>query len=146
MQLTEHFSLEELTFSSTAFARGIDNTPAQVIVEHLRVLAQGLEQVRAILGKPMHVDSGFRCAELNALVRGVPTSAHLSGFAADFVCPAYGAPIEIVKKLTSPPSVIEFDQLIQEGTWVHISFAPTMRNEVLTAHFHGGNATYSRGL
>jgi hypothetical protein len=146
MQLTEHFSLEELTFSSTAVARGIDNAPAPTIVEHLRVLAQGLEQVRAILNAPMKIDSGFRCVELNAIVRGVPTSAHLSGFAADFVCPAYGSPIEIVKKLTTPPSVIEFDQLIQEGTWVHISFAPTMRNEVLTAHFRGGKATYSRGV
>lgn len=146
MQLTPHFSLEELVFSSTAVARGIDNTPTPAIVENLRVLAQGLEQVRALLGRPMKIDSGYRCARLNVIVRGVTTSAHLTGFAADFVCPEFGEPIDIVKTLTRPPSAIEFDQLIQEGTWVHISFAPTMRREVLTAHFGAGQATYSRGV
>jgi hypothetical protein len=101
----------------------------------------------------MHIDSGYRCAELNKIVRGVPTSAHLSGYAADFVCPQFGSPLAIVQKLAqfakqtpSHQTSFAFDQVIQEGTWVHISFAPAMRGNVLTAHFNNGSATYSLGV
>jgi hypothetical protein len=145
MNLSDHFSLEELSFSSTATARGIDNTPTAEVVDHLRILAAGLERIRAILAAPLHIDSGYRSSELNRLVRGVPTSAHVSGFAADFVCLQFGSPLQIVYRLHNEPD-LEFDQIIQEGTWVHISFAPTMRREVLTAHFSGGKATYTRGV
>jgi hypothetical protein len=144
MQLTDHFSLNELTFSSTAVARGIDNTPPQEVEEHLSILAHGLEQVRALLRNPLHIDSGFRSAKLNRAVRGVPTSAHCTGFAADFICPAYGTPFSIVHRIVEDGS-IKFDQLIQEGTWVHISFDPKMRGQVMTAHFDNGKATYTAG-
>jgi zinc D-Ala-D-Ala carboxypeptidase len=50
MQLTEHFSLEELIASEVAARSGIDNTPPANIVSNLRVLAQGLERVRAAFG------------------------------------------------------------------------------------------------
>lgn len=142
-QLTTHFTSEELCFSSTAVAHGLDNTPTPEVLDHLKVLAEGLEQVRTILGAPMHIDSGYRCPDLNKLVRGVPTSAHVSGYAADFICPTVGSPLDIVHNLQASP--IKFDQVIQEGTWVHISFAPTMRQQVLTAHFNGGKATYTHG-
>ena len=143
-QLTDHFTLEELTFSSTAVSRGIDNTAPEDVAEHLKTLAATLEEVRALLGFPIHIDSGYRCPELNQLVRGVPTSAHVTGYAADFICPQFGIPLEIVKKIAA--SGIKFDQMIQEGTWVHLSMAPTMRREVLTAHFVDGKATYQRGI
>jgi hypothetical protein len=145
MQLTEHFSLEELTFSSTATVRGIDNTPSSETVANLSVLAVALEAVRALLGFPLRIDSGYRCPALNVAVRGVPDSAHLTGFAADFICPQFGVPLEIVKKIAGG-SGIRFDQLIQEGTWVHLSVAPTMRQEVLTAHFVNGVASYQHGI
>lgn len=145
MQLTEHFSLEELTFSSTAAVRGIDNTPSDEIVKNLSVLAVALEAVRALLGFPLHIDSGYRCAALNEAVRGVADSAHVTGFAADFICPEFGAPLEIVKKIVAGSS-IRFDQVIQEGSWVHLSVAPTMRQEVLTAHFVNGRASYQHGI
>ena len=143
MNLSEHFTLEEMTFSSTAARHGIDNSAPAEIVEHLKVTAAGLEKVRAFLGAPLHVDSGYRCPALNNAVGGVPTSAHLTGYAADFLCPSAGAPIDIVHKLMD--SGIRFDQMIQEGTWVHISFDPQMRGHVLTAHFINGLATYSHG-
>lgn len=144
MQLSEHFSLEELTFSSTAVARGIDNAAPPVIEERLHAVAAGMEKIRALLGFPLHIDSGYRSPALNVAVRGVPTSAHCMGWAADFICPNYGTPFGIVRTIVGDGS-IRFDQLIQEGTWVHISFAPPMRQEVLTAHFAGGKATYTRG-
>jgi hypothetical protein len=108
-------------------------------------LAQGLEKVRAVMGISLHIDSGYRCPELNQLVRGVPTSAHVSGYAADFTCAAFGTPLEIVKKIAEYPQIL-FDQLIQEGTWIHFSVAPTMRQQILTAHFADGKATYTDGL
>jgi len=146
MKLTDHFTLEELTFSSTAMRRGIDNTPSPEIVDNLRTLASGLEAIRAqCLGsRPMHIDSGYRCPALNTAIGGATKSAHMSGFAADFTCAAFGDPLAICRAIEQ--SGIQFDQVIQEGNWVHVSFAPAKRGEVLTAHFSGGRATYSTGL
>ncbi len=143
-QLTPHFTLEELIHSDDAIKDGIDNTAPADVVEHLSVLATGLELVRTLLGNPLHINSGYRCPALNRIEHGVPDSAHLSGYAADFVCPQVGIPLELVHKIQT--SDIKFDQLIQEGTWVHISFAPTMRQQVLTAHFVAGKKTaYTQG-
>lgn len=143
--LSPHFTLEELTFSSTATARGIDNSPSAEVTENLKTLAGGLERVRAVLGFPLHIDSGYRCPALNQAVRGVPTSAHTTGFAADFICPEFGSPLAIVEKIVDS-GLIRFDQVIQEGTWVHFSVAPAMRQQVLTAHFVDGKATYQEGM
>lgn len=143
MNLTDHFTLEELTFSSTAQRLGIDNTPSLETVAKLTRTAMGLEQIRALLGAPMHIDSGYRCPALNKAVGGAATSAHMDGMAADFICPSFGDPLSIVKAIEA--SGIDFDQCIQEGTWVHVSFAPTMRRQILTAHFSDNGATYTQG-
>ncbi len=144
MNLTENFTLEELTFSSTATVRGIDNTATPEIVANLTTLCATLEQVRTFLGFPMHIDSGYRCLDLNMAVRGVPNSAHVTGFAADFICPQFGEPLDIVKALDT--SGLKWDQVIQEGTWVHMSVEPTMRQQILTAHFVNGVASYQEGI
>lgn len=144
MQLTDHFSLEELTFSSTAIRNNIDNTPSFEIVAHLTTLAIGLEQVRTLLGSPMHIDSGYRCPALNAAVGGASKSAHMEGYAADFICPAFGTPLEIVKAIEA--SDIQFDKCIQEGRWVHISFNPKARRVLLTAHFDADGVVYTQGV
>jgi len=136
-QLTEHFSLEELT--ATAH-RGIDNTPPAPIMPHLQTLAEGLEQVRALLGHPLHINSGYRSPTLNTEVGGAKNSAHMSGFAADFICPAAGSPLDICRTIVH--SSIAFDQIIQEGAWVHLSFAPAMRRSILTKD----GAGYKSGL
>ena len=146
-KLTPHFSLEQLTASSTAERLEIDNTPPAEILPHLQVLADGLEKVRIALGlfnNGLYVDSGYRCPELNAAVRGAKNSAHMTGYAADFIAPSVGTPLEIVKMLAA--SSLQFDQLIQEGSWVHVSFDPQMRMEVLTAHFGPGGTTYTEGI
>lgn len=144
MMLSAHFSLDELTRSSTAVRLGIDNTPQGDVMAHLKVLAAGLERVRDALGNPMLIDSGYRCEALNAAVKGSTHSAHMQGYAADFTCPGFGTPLEIVRAIQA--SDIRFDQCIQEGTWVHISFDPRMRREVLTAHFEGGKVSYTEGV
>jgi hypothetical protein len=124
--------------------RGIDNTLTPEIVASLTTLCATLEQVRTLLAFPMHIDSGYRCTALNLAVRGVPTSAHVTGFAADFICPQFGEPLAVVKALNT--SGLKWDQVIQEGTWVHLSVAPAMRQQILTAHFVNGVASYQEGI
>ena len=117
MNLSPHFALSEFIVSNTATKRGIDNTPSQEVINNLTTLSNTLEQVRSLLGFPMHIDSGYRCKELNEAVGGVPESAHLTGYAADFTCPQFSSPSVIVETLSK--SEIKFDQVITEGTWVH---------------------------
>ena len=143
--LSEHFTLEELTFSATAQRKQIDNKPPAEVLENMKRLAAGLEEVRAALGnKPMRINSGYRSPKLNRAVGGARLSAHMAGYAADFVCPEFGSPLKIVKALAA--TGIQFDKLIQEGTWVHISFAPEARRQLLTAHFGPNGTSYTAGV
>jgi hypothetical protein len=144
MQLSSHFTLDELMFSQEAVRHGIDNTPPVEIVEALKRTCQQAEAVRALLGSSMLVSSGFRCRSLNSLIGGAPNSAHQFGWAMDFISPAFGKPIDICLKVAD--AKIKLDQCIQEGTWVHLSFAPTYRMQFLTAKFGPNGATYSDGL
>lgn len=141
-KLTEHFTLEELTFSQTATRKGINNEPSEKVKANLEVLAKGLERVRAVILSPIHISSGYRSPALNKLIGGSSKSAHMDGYAADFTSPAFGNPEAIVRTLKRHG--LKCDQCIMEGTWVHISFAPAMRNQYLTATFHNGVATYSQ--
>ncbi len=144
-KLSEHFTLEELTFSATAQRKQIDNKPPAEVLENMKRLAAGLEEVRAALGnKPMRINSGYRSPKLNRAVGGARLSAHMAGYAADFVCPDFGSPLKIVKALAA--TGIQFDKLIQEGTWVHISFAPEARRQLLTAHFGPNGTSYTAGV
>jgi zinc D-Ala-D-Ala carboxypeptidase len=119
MQLSEHFSLEELTASEVAARMGIDNTPSPEIIENLRRLARFLEGVRNVLGgRPIHINSGYRSPALNSAVRGTKSSAHMTGRAADIVCPSFGTPLEICKAIRD--SELAFDQVIFEfSSWCH---------------------------
>lgn len=144
MNLSNNFTLEQLTFSETAVRRGIDNTPTEEQIVNLTELAQGLERVQLLLGFPLHINSAFRSAKLNSAIGGSTHSAHMDGYAADFTCAQFGSPLEVCKAISV--SEISFDQVIQEGTWVHFSVEPRMRKELLTAHFAGGKVTYSVGL
>ena len=143
-QLSKHFSLEELEHSQTAISRDIDNTAPLDVMDHLTVLAEGLEAVRALLGYPLNINSGYRCPELNKAVGGSEHSAHMEGYAADFTCHQFGTIMDIVRRVTA--SDIKFDKVISEGTWCHISFDPQLRRRTMTAHFDaGGKATYTAG-
>jgi zinc D-Ala-D-Ala carboxypeptidase len=140
MQLTEHFHLSEFIDSNYAARHGINNAPSPRIIGNLKLLAEDLEYVRTLLGHPITITSGYRNTEVNRGIGGATNSAHLSGYAADFICPAFGTPAEIVQLIKK--SGMKFDQLIGEGTWVHISVDPKMRNETLSATFKNGKAIY----
>lgn len=147
-RLQQSFWLSEFLRSDTAVRRGIDNRPKVQALANIRnVLAPGLQRVRNCLGAPVLITSGYRSPELNRAVGSGDSSQHLQGLAVDFVAPEFGTPRAICKHLLARAPEIRFDQLIFEGTWVHISFAPAQpRGEVLTAHFMGGQVTYSRGV
>lgn len=141
MKLTENFALEEFTQSDTALRLGIKNIASPTIIGHLKTLAEGLEQVRKVLGYPLFINSGYRSPELNKAVGGASSSAHVQGYAADFTCRKFGTTDEIVTVLKN--SGIKYDQIIAEGTWTHISFAPEMRQQALRALlFKGGKVNY----
>ena len=146
MQLTEHFSLEELTASEVAVRKGIDNTPSDEIVANLRILAAGLERIRAVLGHPIHVSSGYRCPALNAAVGGSHDSMHMRGLAADIICPRFGPPLAVCRAIAD--AAIATDQIIHEfGHWTHVAFAAPgtqARNARLTIASAAGG--YQPGL
>lgn len=139
MQLSQHFSLAELTVTNT----GLKNEPSPVIVERLILLADRMEKVREVLGVPILISSGWRSDAVNTAVGGVKTSDHRNGFVCDFSAPRFGSPYKICDAIIK--SGMQFDQLIHERKkWVHISFAPRMRQQVLTLPVRGRK--YKNGL
>ena len=121
MRLSENFTLEELTASQTAARQGIDNTPPEGVINNLKRLAAALQEVRALLNhRAILVSSGYRSPELNQAVGGSATSDHCKGLAADFICPSYGSPNDIVRAIAA--SDLSFKQVIREfDKWVHLS-------------------------
>lgn len=125
MKLSQHFTLAELTRSSVAQARGIDNTPPPELLPRLVRTAEMLERIRATVGVPVIVTSGYRCPELNKAVGIRSTSDHTQGHAADIVAPGFGTPAEVARLLAPLVSVLGIGQLILERvggkSWVHVS-------------------------
>ena len=129
-QLTDHFSLEELTTSTVADRRGIDNSAPIELLPVLTDTAARMEAVRTLLNScPIHVDSGYRSPEVNSIVGGVPDSAHLTGHAVDFI-PCGWDLNEAAQRIAD--SSLEFDQVIREFGWIHVSFDPRFRRQVMT--------------
>lgn len=139
-RLSDHFTLAEATVTAT----GIKNTPSQVIIDRLILVADRMEKVREICGNnPVKITSWFRNDKVNKAVGGVPNSDHCGGYALDFTIPRFGNPYRVIAMILA--SGIEFDQIIHERRrWVHISFAPSMRGEVLTLPVTGSK--YKEGL
>ena len=84
MNLTQHFTLEELSHSDYADAHGIKNYPGQQAQKNLMMLCVLiLEPLRIAIGQPVRINSAYRCKAVNTGVGGVSTSHHLLGLAAD---------------------------------------------------------------
>ena len=128
----KYFTIKELCKSSTAIQKGINNTPNSEIVNNLKQLVDFiLDPLRERYGKPITVNSGYRCPALNKAVNGSKTSQHVEGLAADITA---GSPkenkilFELIQKLNLP-----FDQLIDEKnfSWIHVSFSKNPRKQIL---------------
>ena len=135
-QLSAHFSLAEFLHSDLALREGIDNDnpPAAALKDMQSLCVNVLEPLRKALGeRPLRITSGYRCPELNALLKSADTSQHLLGQAADFQVP--GMDLLKVAEVAASRYLINFDQLIYEGRWLHISWAKQPRRQLLTAGF-----------
>lgn len=155
--ITANFKLSELTHSNTAVARKISNKPSATHKQNLIAAATHLFQpARNIIGEAMHINSGYRSADVNKAVGGSATSAHSVGFAIDFVAPKYGSTVKIAKLLEKElvAKGIKFDQIILEfpntsSTWVHLGYknsAGHQRGQVLTAKKINGRTNYLTGI
>jgi zinc D-Ala-D-Ala carboxypeptidase len=94
-KLSEHFTLEEATHSDTAIRQGINNQPNDKQLENMKIAAEGMEKVRAALGKPISVNSWLRLPEVNVAVGGSKVSSHMDGWAIDFTS-SFGNPLAAV--------------------------------------------------
>jgi zinc D-Ala-D-Ala carboxypeptidase len=150
MNLSEHFTIEELEFSQTATRLGLDNRIPPDLMANAMFLCVFMEQIRAILAAPVEISSGYRSPALNAAVPGSASrSAHTQALACDFTSKHFGSAYAVASRLIN--SGLRFDQIVYEGTWVHASpqsVDGAVRNEVLTAKFYrgAGKPDYLHGL
>ena len=139
--LSEHFSLDEATYSETAIRLHIDNQPSEQQLENMKTAAANLEKVRAVTG-PLRVNSWLRLPDVNVAVGGSKVSSHMDGWAIDCSSNAH-TPYELCQLVLK--AGIKFDQMIHEyGRWMHISFAPEMRQQELTIYKPEGK--YKMGI
>lgn len=123
MNLSPNFTLEELTVSEIAQRKNLDNTPNATETANLVRTAELLEQVRALLNKPILVNSAFRSKPVNDAVGSKDSSQHRIGCAADIRVPGM-TPKQVVQACID--GGIPFDQIIEEfGSWTHISVPNT---------------------
>ena len=122
--MAKYFTVAEMLKSETADKNKIQNTPSVEIEQNIEKLLEVLDDLREFYGKPIKITSGFRCSELNKLVGGTPTSAHVIGYAADLQ-PVQGSfenfKASVIDWLDK--SGVKFDQCILERNkstqWVH---------------------------
>ena len=119
MNLSEHFTLEELTFTDH---RELDNTPNDAEVSSLVRLSDFLEDVKSLLGgKPVMINSAFRSKAVNDAVGSKDTSQHRLGLAADLRIPGM-VPNDVVQAIIA--SKLNYDQVIREfDLWTHVSIS-----------------------
>jgi hypothetical protein len=152
MNLTENFTLSELTKSETALRHDMDNSPDQTAISNLQALAvHVLQPVRDHFARGVKVNSGYRSPDVNAKVGGSRTSDHCRGMAADIEIP--GVPnhelAEWIKaNLPYTQLILEFyTRGVPDSGWVHVSYDPAnLKKQDLTAVKEGGKTVYLPGL
>jgi len=142
MKLSDNFYLIEFQRSMTATRLGIDNTIPEELVPKLRALCHNvLQPLRNQYGKPIRIASGYRTPSLNSYIGGSTFSQHKLGEAADIDT------IEDNDLLFDLIKDLPFDQLIWEfgderPEWVHVSYRPKPRKEILRAYKKKGKTVY----
>lgn len=127
-----NFSIEELTYSPTAIKNHIDNTPNDEIRQNLEKLIYTiLQPIRDEFKRPIKVNSGYRCKELNTLVGGSKTSQHVKGEAADITSSDNRKLWNLIVSMIKDSKII-VGQLINEKnlSWIHISLG--QKNQIFS--------------
>ena len=146
MNITKHFTIEEMTYSATALRLGIDNSLPSSLMPNVLCMCKALEIIRTHYAqKPIIVTSCYRGVELNKAIGGSSNSFHMKALAVDFHIPG----ISILDLCLYLPSIIpSFDQIIYEfgpTGWAHLGLGNT-RGELLTATKLQGKTIYSKGI
>lgn len=123
---TKYFKVSEILRSNTAKKHNIDNTPTdETIIDNLNYTLNRLNTIREQYGKPIYINSGYRCDELNVLVGGVKDSKHRLGLAVDLRWDT-----DLIDFLIENCS---FDKLIREkagkSKWIHLQFCRNIYKE-----------------
>ena len=123
---TKYFKVSEILRSNTAKKHNIDNTPTdETIIDNLNYTLNRLNTIREQYGKPIYINSGYRCDELNVLVGGVKDSKHRLGLAVDLRWDT-----DLIDFLVENCS---FDKLIREkagkSKWIHLQFCRNIYKE-----------------
>lgn len=121
-----YFTIKEMTKSQTAKLNHIDNTPTKKVIENLKKVMYILDMVRIYMGKPIFINSGYRCKKLNERVGGVQKSMHTRGLAADFRTEKeedISMMFEFLKKNQKDFKIIE---LINYTTFIHIGVSESL--------------------
>ena len=136
MNVSDHITFEEATQSPTALRLGIKNIPNVIEIEAMKLVAEMcFEPLREWYGKPIKINSFFRCEALNSAVGGAKTSQHSKGEAIDM---SAGSKEENKKLFDWCKENLMFDQLLWEygddsgPAWVHISYKKeNNRNQIV---------------
>lgn len=142
VKMGEYFTLTELTRSAGGERAGLSNMPTAEAMRDMRNLVRYiLDPLRRAAGQPVIITSCYRSPAVNRVVGGASTSQHMLGQAADLNVKGLTSEqtVALIRKLNLP-----FDQLIEEfGQWVHVSYGPRNRKQVLRARKVNGRTVYT---
>jgi zinc D-Ala-D-Ala carboxypeptidase len=131
--MSNEFVIDEFIYSRTAETNNINNSPKDIHIENMNILFNNvLKPIIDEWGR-IRITSGYRNSELNSLVGGVHNSQHMMGEAADFYLPGK----DKLKVASWINNNLKYDQLIVEGTYIHISYSKKNRNIFLIADKNG---------
>ena len=111
----KYFKMKE--FECHCGCRMPDSARANIVA----LVEQVLDPVREKLGKPIRVNSGYRCPRHNEEVLGVRNSQHIKGEAAD-IAMVHGSRFKVHDLAQAIVENGKFDQLIIYPTFVHVSW------------------------
>jgi hypothetical protein len=149
MKLSEHLELSELTRSESAKRNGISNMPTGEHIANFMLLAEKIfEPIREHFNVPIHISSGYRSVELNRLIKGSSSSQHCKGQAIDIDMDGTSNGVTNADVFNYIKDNLQFDQMIWEfgnednPEWVHVSYVPEGRKQILKAVKIKGKTKY----
>ena len=121
-----YFTIKEMTKSQTAEFHHIDNTPTKEVVENLKKVMYILDMVRVHMGKPIYINSGYRCKKINDMVGGANNSMHTKGLAADFRTTRVEDVEEMYNFLNERREKFQIKELIKYNHFVHMAVSESL--------------------